>query len=267
MMGHVQRDAGEAGQRGSDLGVEYRGRDNLAVISAAFNYNRLLLQWIREVVGDHKNVIDFGAGAGAFAVPLHREGCDPLCVEQDPYFRQLLESCGLRVVSGLDGVVDESADVIYAFDVLEHIESDVEMLAVWYRKLKAGGKLLVYVPAFQLLFSGMDRKIGHYRRYRRRKLCAKLEDAGFVVEHSEYVDSLGFAAVLLYKLFGSRAGDISWTPVKLYDRCVFPVSRVCDRVLGHCIGKSVLVRGYKAAEAGRKVALYPDRSDPEIARR
>lgn len=58
-------------------------------------------------------------------------------------------------------------DVLVLFDVLEHIESDKEkeFLETVRFHLKAGGSLLINVPAFMALHSRYDEVVGHQRRY------------------------------------------------------------------------------------------------------
>lgn len=228
-----------------DLGGEYTGRDNLDVMRAAFHYNTLLYGWVRKAAEGCERVVDFGAGAGAFAIPLASEGVRVLCVEVDHHFQSLLRQQGLPVVEDLRGLPNNSIDLIYAFDVLEHIRAEREVLDTWWLKLRPGGELLVYVPAFQVLYSRMDKRIGHYRRYRDSSARAKLEAAGFVVDASEYVDCLGFFASLLYKLTSDRAGTIAWGPVRVYDRFVFRISRQVDRLTHRWLGKNLLVRAHK----------------------
>ena len=55
-------------------------------------------------------------------------------------------------------------------DVLEHVESDGETLRLLGKCLKPGGELIIKVPALNCLYSGMDKAIGHYRRYNKRAL-------------------------------------------------------------------------------------------------
>ncbi len=227
------------------LGGEYTGRDNLEVLKAAFHYNAALMGWIREACQHKRTVVDFGAGAGAFAVPIAAAGVELLCVEIDPTFARLLDAHGLRVAPSLAGLSDASVDLIYAFDVLEHIEDDGGMLRLWEKKLRSGGEVLAYVPAFPILFSGMDRKVGHFRRYRRRSAIRLLENAGLIVDKAEYVDSLGFAASLLYKWTSDGSGSISWRAVSFYDRYVFRVSRKLDLLCRRTVGKNLLLAGHK----------------------
>lgn len=231
--------------------LEYAGRDNLEVMQQAFNYNRLLLGWIRERAQGAHRVVDFGAGAGAFAVPLQRAGCPVECVELDPVLRGRLRDQGLRVMATLDGVEDGSVDFLYAFDVLEHIADDTGCLRQWHRKLAPGGSLLLYVPAFQVLFSSMDRRIGHHRRYRRAPLQNRVRAAGFQVEFARYVDCLGFFGSLAYRMTDRGTGTLAWRAVKFYDRYLFPASRVLDLCTHRWLGKNLLLAARKpTAPAG-----------------
>src|SRR5271155_5346695 len=56
-------------------------------------------------------------------------------------------------------------DVIFLFDVLEHIADEDGFLAALRYHLAPGGKVVVNVPAGQWAFSGYDRAAGHVRRY------------------------------------------------------------------------------------------------------
>jgi hypothetical protein len=118
---------------------------------------------------------------------------------------------------------------VYSVNVLEHISDDEGTLTELHAKLCPGGRLLLYVPAFQVLYSSMDEKVGHHRRYRMGALAAVAVRAGFEVERMDYADCLGFFVTVLYRLIGSRRGDISPTSVRIYDRFVFPLSRLLDR--------------------------------------
>ena len=128
---------------------------------------------------------------------------------------------------------------------MEHIPDDTASLRAMHRVLAPGGRAYIYVPAFNVLYSSMDAKVGHHRRYRLGELVAKMTDAGFGVDHARYVDSLGFPATLLYKAVGSRNGDIETRSVSLYDRVAFPLSRVLDRAVDRWVGKNLSVAAYR----------------------
>jgi len=125
--------------------------------------------------------------------------------------------------------------------VLEHIDDDVAALRAVRAKLKPGGRLLVYVPAFAALYTSMDAKVGHVRRYTRATLSRSVTAAGFVIHDVRYADSLGFLATLVFKLFDNGRGDVNRPLLKLYDRIVFPVSRGIDALTHRWFGKNVVL--------------------------
>ena len=226
----------------------YSGRDNLEAMKQATRYNDFLVKLVRtNAIGN--TVLDHGAGAGTFAKPIARAGKRVLCMEPDEGLREELADSGLDVAASLEDVETQSIDSAYTLNVLEHIEDDAGAVAELYRCLRPGGRLFVYVPAFEVLFSQMDRHVGHFRRYRRPALVALLQDAGFAVSSAHYVDSIGFLATLVYRLIGDRSGSVSPGQVAFYDSIVFPVSRVVDFVVAGSVGKNLAVVATKPEEA------------------
>ena len=69
-------------------------------------------------------------------------------------------------------------DVIGAFDVLEHINEDTEVLAQIYTALKAEGLMLISVPQHPWLWSSLDEYACHVRRYTALDIQQKIEAAG-----------------------------------------------------------------------------------------
>src|SRR5262249_53508349 len=115
-------------------------------------------------------------------------------------------------------------DSIVMANVLEHIEDDEAVLRQLHDALTPGGRLVVYVPAFMLLYSKFDREIGHYRRYRRPQLEAKFRAAGFRVVDGRYVNSLGAPGWFVYcRLLGRKSSD--QVTVSTCDRVVVPLVR------------------------------------------
>ena len=142
-----------------------------------------------------------------------------------------LHSLGFRAVETVGELADEHFDVVYSFNVLEHIADDAAALSQLRTVTAPGGTLVLYVPAFQLLYTAMDRKIGHVRRYRRRQLVTAVHRAGYRFHQCRYADSLDFFATLVYRVAGSRKGDLNEAAVAAYDRFAFPVSRALDRAV------------------------------------
>jgi SAM-dependent methyltransferase len=98
-------------------------------------------------------------------------------------------------------------DVVVLFDVLEHVDGPVRFLESLARHLKAGGHLLVNVPALRALFSGYDVAAGHLRRYDRASLAAEVVPAGFAVRDVRYWGLSLVPLLLLRKLLlAGRSG-------------------------------------------------------------
>jgi len=64
-----------------------------------------------------------------------------------------------------DAALRASFDVIFLFDVLEHISNEDGFLKAVVFHVKPDGKLVINVPAGQWAFSVYDRAVGHVRRY------------------------------------------------------------------------------------------------------
>jgi len=223
----------------------YSGTGNLEAMASAVRYNA----FIRDLVLRHAParapgdlVVDFGAGIGTFSdmFPVR----DLLCVEQDPAQRASLQARGIAT-AGLEDIAGSSVAFIYSINVLEHVADDDAVLRALREKLRPGGRLLVYVPAFRILWTDMDDLVGHVRRYRLGELVGKAEGAGLRVLHAEYADSAGFFATLLFKVLGrlrGGGGRLSPAAVALFDRVAFPVGRMLDRLLlRRLFGKNVVV--------------------------
>ena len=219
----------------------YSGVENLEVMSEARNYNDYLLRTVRSHARPGDRILDFGAGGGQFAVPLSNAGLDVTALEPDGALRNRIAARGVATVANLDAIQDESLDYIYTLNVLEHIEDDTGTLRQLHSKLTRNGTLLVYVPAFPVLYSSMDAKVGHVRRYKRSTLDTAVGSAGFSIRRAAYVDSLGFFAALLFKAVGNRDGAMNVHALKLYDRLLFPISRLTDTITGQWFGKNLLV--------------------------
>ncbi len=220
---------------------DYKGTDNLEVMAEAVNYNQFLIELVLKYAKAGDRILDFGAGIGTFAKSISEHGYTVGCVEPDPNQASVIGNAGLTAYNDLDQIEDASLDYIYSLNVLEHIEDDRAMLQNIYRKIKPGGRLFIYVPAFQILYSSMDEKVGHHRRYTRSGLDAVVNAAGFKVQRSRYADSLGFLATILYKIIGNTSGDVNVRALITYDRLIFPLSRIVDILLGSFIGKNVLL--------------------------
>ena len=203
-------------------------------------------------------VLEVGAGLGGTTIRL-RDGRQKswVCLEPDTTLVARLHetlndnpsSVPTTVVTGDLAALpaDERFDSILYIDVLEHIEDDCGELRRAAARLAPGGTLVVLCPAFQILFSEMDKALGHFRRYTKRTLAAVFPQN---MERRElfYLDSLGMLASLANKAF-LKQGAPNEQQVKFWDGWIIPVSRVLDPMLLHSIGRSVIAIYRKPATA------------------
>ncbi len=215
----------------------YSGFDVLLAMEEAHNYNRWIEQRILSSLPSSSNeILDFGAGNGLFAKRLQQTGAQITCIDSDPTLFQLLKNQNFEVQPHLSSV-QKKFDAIYSINVLEHIHDDQTAAKELISALNPSGRLLIYVPAFMGIYSPLDQKLGHHRRYTKKTLRTLFKD--LTILECRYVDSVGFVASLYLKHFGRRDGHLSREMVRFYDRWVFPISRVLDTLLHPFVGKNV----------------------------
>ena len=86
--------------------------------------------------------------------------------------------------------------LILMLDVLEHLEDAAGALRHAAALLDGGGRLLVTVPAFRMLWTHHDTLNHHVTRFTRRRLAAAVHDAGMEVLTSRYLFQWLFFAKL-----------------------------------------------------------------------
>lgn len=129
--------------------------------------------------------VEMGAGTGGMTRLFLDRGFHGVCHDLGKDSRQMIRSnlaqygSAIQVVESLDGLQREAFDYLFAFEVLEHIEADLDVLSAWATHLKPGGRLLISVPAHQRKYGRSDELVGHVRRYEKNQLRELLETAGF----------------------------------------------------------------------------------------
>lgn len=221
--------------------TEYTGKENLDFLETVPNYLNEIERLLRGFIGNDLPVLDFGAGSGIYARRLAAKNLKPDCVEIDDEYRSRLSAAGFNAYNSLSETT-QTYKRIYSCDVMEHIEDDLAALKELRAKLTDDGRAFIYVPAFYMLYSDMDKKIGHFRRYKKPELVNKMKEAGFKIESAEYIDFIGFFGGLYYKYFVSKNGSIDSAATRFYYKYIFPISRVLDKLGARfLLGKNLLV--------------------------
>lgn len=220
----------------------YTGCENLEVMADADNYNNFLIELVTNQMNSQKSgkVLDFGAGTGTYAKMLKGEGIKVDCLEPDAALQKELKKSGFKVLKGSSELKDNTYDLIYSLNVFEHIEDDFAEVVKLRKALKKGGRLVIYVPAYQVLFSSMDKQVGHFRRYRVKRLKMMAEQANININQLAYYDPIGFFAAFAYRLFGG-GGVLNPKSVRIYDKYAFPLSKVLHPISKKFIGKNAIL--------------------------
>lgn len=205
--------------------------------------------WIFGLIEPHlgAEVLEVGAGHGTFTLMLAGKAKRVVASDRSERCASRLRErfAGQESVEVLHGSVDSAAahgpfDSVILINVLEHIEDDDGALReISGRLLRPGGRLVLWVPAFSLLYSDFDRRIGHYRRYRAPALRRQLAGAGYQVRELRYVNAAGAVAWLVLARFLRRT-PTHGTPVKIFDRYFVPVLERLERRWHPPFGQSVL---------------------------
>jgi SAM-dependent methyltransferase len=85
-----------------------------------------------------------------------------------------------------DSTFKQRFDLVFLWDVIEHIQEEDAFLQAVLFHLAPGGKLVVNVPAGEWAFSEYDRAAGHYRRYSIRSMRETAERSGLEIVRWSY---------------------------------------------------------------------------------
>jgi len=145
-------------------------------------------------------------------------------------------------------------DLILMLDVLEHLDAPEEALRHAVSLLRAGGKLVVTVPAFRLLWTNHDRLNEHRTRFTKRSFCLVAASAGMEIMEMRYFFHWLFVAKLAVRMAESilpREPRIPRIPSSAINRFLYQASRaeeILTRRLRVPFGGSLLAIGRRTSE-------------------
>jgi ubiquinone/menaquinone biosynthesis C-methylase UbiE len=154
---------------------------------------------------------------------------------------------------------DEKFDLVLATDIIEHVDDDEQALHEIARVLKPGGRALVTVPAFKILWGLQDRVAQHKRRYSKLELLDRIGAAGLTIETSYHFNYLLFAPILIARRLVDALGikarseaefnspSINWIFNKIFAADVMSARRIKP-----FFGVSILAFARKPAGQGQE---------------
>jgi len=153
---------------------------------------------------------DIGGGNGFVSQSLINEGINSVLIEPG------LSGCLNAKKRNVQNIIcskfenipfrKNSLPAIGLFDVIEHIEDDIDILEKAYNYLAQNGYIFITVPALKALWSNEDTDSGHFRRYKLIDLKKIVEKAGFKTEYYTYIFSLLPIPIFLFRSLPSKIG-------------------------------------------------------------
>ncbi|MFT4539722.1 MAG: 2-polyprenyl-3-methyl-5-hydroxy-6-metoxy-1,4-benzoquinol methylase [Planctomycetota bacterium] len=238
--------------------IESKHFDAQGTLAKMDNYYRWILGTFGDNVGDR--VWDAGAGIGnvselllerasfVLATEFTEKNIEALRTRFEKRSEVEVAHCDLTKPEALD-LAQHKLDTIVTLDVLEHLEDDRAALQRYHEILQPGGAFLIKVPAHMFLFGTMDEASLHYRRYGKRELRQKMEQAGFRVERIRHMNMVATLPYLLKGRILKRkrnfSGTINGGKLGLYNSLMPWFERV-EKVIPPLFGLSLIAVGRKA---------------------
>jgi 2-polyprenyl-3-methyl-5-hydroxy-6-metoxy-1,4-benzoquinol methylase len=182
----------------------------------AEEFERTSKQFMRALVPNRPPllILDVGCGAGLNASFLTMAGhsvtgidLSPIAIEK--YRERGFEGILCDVESGRTPFADNSFDLVYVSEIIEHCADTTAFLSELNRLTKPGGKMLLSTPnsafwPYRILglfgrTASEYQHPGHVRFFSKRSLAAAITEAGFEIK--------ALAARHMYIVLGSRIGE------------------------------------------------------------
>ena len=209
---------------------EFRLLDQIEADHWWFVGKRLILRAVLEAGVRGDRLLDLGCGTGG----VLRDWMDESQCFGIDRNRLALEICARngfkRLVCGNLTALpfrNESFDAVLLMDVIEHLEDDVAFLRTASELCAPGGRVVVAVPAYQMLWSQHDVTFEHQRRYSAKQLETVLHQSGLELERLTYTNTLLFPIAAVWRLVSYRLGLGRLAPKHDF----WPIPRWLNRLL------------------------------------
>ncbi len=197
-------------------------------------------------------VLEVGAGTGTVTTRLSELASvtSVTAIEPDPARWEMLNEtvrrhsrgCPVTPLLGTVNSTNEVFDTVLYCNSAEHIRDLIPELISAGKRCAPAGRLVVFGPAHEALYSEIDRTSGHWRRFVTTRLTRDFRAAGYEVLHAQYLDPVGAIAYFA----GGRIGGVSSLSPRLlwiFEHLLLPISKLVTPLTRSFMGKNVLVVG------------------------
>jgi SAM-dependent methyltransferase len=213
-------------------------------------YNKWVLTYYNSYIQD--NLLEIGIGHGAFYNYLPDIVENYVGVDIDEalvnharclYPKNKYVQADLASNTFLNAFQDKKINAILCFNVLEHIEDHEMALKNMIDILSPTGHILLFVPAFQFLYTELDRLAGHYRRYTISNLNSLTKKCGGEIVKWSYFNFIGGIGWWVNKfMIHQSLNDHSVTKqIRFFNKIILPISKIIQPLTKKIFGQSLYV--------------------------
>src|SRR3954470_12364457 len=240
---------GRTYREGKKIGCKERFKGILHSLEKAQNFNR----WMAEAFAPHvgARVLEIGAGIGNITIWLLPRDFY-LASDINPNYLDYLKNLAIgKPYLNVDRIDLEDPrcfeqwqgrfDTVVCLNVLEHVRDPLIALRNMNSALAPGGRLVLYVPQGQKLYSTLDEVLGHRCRYSKEELARELRENGFELESMRDFNRLAIPGWYVNgKLLKRR--HFSRSQLKVFNMLVPLIRRVDGAIPGKGLGIIAVAR-------------------------
>ncbi len=225
---------------------------SLTALAGLDNYNKWIYGNISPFLGN--NLLEIGCGTGNITDYMIRPGRKITGIDISGEFastarKKYINNPDVSIITGdalnpSCSLAPDSFDTVVLLNVLEHIKEDFAALACIYNMLLPGGRAVILVPAMNFAFGGLDKELGHFKRYEKAGMKVLFKAAGFITEKLFYMNMpgvLGWAvnSRILGKKFipEGQAGFVN--------KFLVPVIKPLEKIFPPLFGQSLIAVAVK----------------------
>ena len=226
---------------------DFEGEETLKSMSHANRLNQWMYSQIKPFVKG--KVLEIGSGIGNISQHFIEDNMDiELSDIRDQYTDFLKSKFPKNKIHKLD-LVHQDFDteyahllgqfsLVFALNVVEHIEDDKLALQNIQKLLKPQGITYILVPAYNFLYNNFDRALYHFRRYNKKSLAAIFPTN----THKIKTWYFNFAGIFGWYIVGNllKKKIIPESNMKLYNTLT-PIFKAVDFLIFRKMGLSVVL--------------------------
>ncbi|KQC06513.1 MAG: hypothetical protein APR62_07770 [Smithella sp. SDB] len=233
-------------------------KHSLLLLSERYNYNRWIYNNIQNFIGN--NILEVGAGIGNITdFIIFKKKLTLIDIEQS-YIDYLNTKYSFRDKSNFNVFradiqdIDSSPfavtmyDTIICLNILEHLKNDHKAVENMISLLQPGGRLIILVPALNMLYGSMDKAFGHYRRYNKKQLKIIMQGKNLDIVKFYYLNFLGlFGWFINGRIFKNE--ELPENQTKIFDKLV-PFLGFAEKIIKPPLGQSLILIARKKQLTG-----------------